>query len=67
MTSTQAPLPRPRPALAALQAERRSRRNRRIIMAVILLLGLAVIMWDFLRPPRPPAAKPASPTIEGQR
>lgn len=67
MTPTQAPLPRPRSGLAALQAERRSRRNRRLVMAAIVLVGLAVILWDFLRPPRPPAAKPADPPAESRR
>jgi hypothetical protein len=34
------------------------RRNRRLVMLLIILLGLGVIVWDFFRPPRPAGVKP---------
>ena len=45
--------------------ERRVVRNRRIVMVVILLVGVGIVVWDFLRPARPAPAKPA-PSSNGQ-
>lgn len=70
MNPVQPPRTRPRSTSPTMSdEERRIRRGRWLVGLAIVLIGLAIIVWDFLRPPRTAVGKPPVPpaATDGQR
>lgn len=68
MNPYQTPRSRPRPSgLATSEEGRRIRRNRAIAMVLIMLVGIAIIVWDFLRPARSTTPADATQPADGRR